>query len=105
MKFDSLYIGENIVAGEGQDTVGHFVLAGTRVGFQLAFNKSYTDAVNQDAQDWMQYEGTIDAAETNIGGQWQAYRSGEPRTYSYDGVVYDQYRKNPYNDRFSLYRD
>jgi len=47
MTFDSLYVGENIVAGEGSDSVGHFVLAGTRVGFQLAFNKSYTDAANQ----------------------------------------------------------
>ena len=104
MTFDSLYVGENIVAGEGSDSVGHFVLTGTRVGFQLAFNKSYTDAANQSTQDWMQYEGTIDVAETNIGGQWQAYKNGEPRVYTYDGVVYDEYRVSPYNDRFSLYR-
>ena len=104
MTFESMFVGDNVVAGEGTDTNGHFLVAGIRDGLEVAFTKTYTDAEGQGAQDWWQYEGTIDKIEMNIGGQFQAYQNGEKRVFTANGVVYDTYGTNPYNDRFTLWR-
>jgi hypothetical protein len=70
--FDKMYIGETIVAGEGSDVNGDFYLRGTRDGLNVGFRKQYYNAKNQGENDWMQYEGTLDAAGNNIAGQWKS---------------------------------
>ena len=49
MTFESMFVGDNVVAGEGTDTNGHFLVAGIRSGLEVAFTKTYTDAEGQGA--------------------------------------------------------
>lgn len=41
MEFEKMYIGESVVAGEGDDSVGHFKLSGNRNDNNVAFFKQY----------------------------------------------------------------
>lgn len=101
MEFKSMYVGENIVSGEGTDDVGYFTLQGSVKGLNVAFDKQYVGVDGYIVgRDWHTYEGTLDQTETIIAGVWKAYVDGEKAVYN--GIT--EYGKDFYSDRFSLHR-
>jgi hypothetical protein len=101
MEFKSMYVGENIVSGEGTDDVGYFTLQGSVKGLNVAFDKQYVGVDGYIVgRDWHTYEGTLDQTSTIIAGVWKAYVNGEKAVYN--GIT--EYGKDFYSDRFSLHR-
>jgi len=102
MEFEKMYIGESIVAGEGDDKVGHFKLEGQRDGINVGFFKQYYGVATQPMGTGSLYQGDLSGEGMTLTGYYETMSGGEKMVIEYDGVTYDKEGADFYKNIFNL---